>query len=69
MKTKVCRKYFVNDCLWKTFFASDLPQIPSNFISFLNFVTLRPFTEFSSKIQETELKKCANISFTWQLLF
>ena len=28
MKTRVFLKYFVNDCLWKQFFASNLPQTP-----------------------------------------
>ena len=31
IKTRVCLKYFVNDCLWKQFLASKLAQTPSNF--------------------------------------
>ena len=34
MKTRVCLKYFVNDCLWKQFFATNSPQTPSNLILF-----------------------------------
>ena len=54
----------VNDCLWKQFFASHLPQTFSNLISFAIFVTLRPFTQFSSKTQATNLQKSAKIFFT-----
>ena len=32
MKTVVCLKYFVHDCLWKQFFASNSALVPSNFI-------------------------------------
>ena len=38
MKTKACLQYFVNDCLWKKFFASNLPQTI--------FATLRSLTKF-----------------------
>ena len=42
MKTIVCLKYFVNDCLWKQFFASvsNSPHILLNLTSFTIFVTL-----------------------------
>ena len=46
MKTRVCLKYFVNNCLWKQRFASKLTQTPLNVISFTILVTLRPLTQF-----------------------
>ena len=42
METKVCFKYFVNDCLGKQFFASNLCQAPSNLTSLTSLVTLSP---------------------------
>ena len=57
MKTRVSLKYFVNDSLWKQFFASNLPQNPSNLISLPILLPLRPFTQFSPKIRLTELRK------------
>ena len=57
MKTRVSLKYFVNDSLWKQFFASNLPQNPSNLISLPILLPLRPFTKFSPKIRVTELRK------------
>ena len=46
MKTRVSLKYFVNDGLWKQFFASNLAQTLSNVISLTILVTLRPVREF-----------------------
>ena len=46
MKIKFSLKYFVNDYLWKYFFASNSPQIPSNLICLTFLVTLNPFTQF-----------------------
>ena len=46
MKTIASLKYFVNDCLWKHLFASNLPQTPSNLISLKILVTLRPLIQF-----------------------
>ena len=34
METRDYLKYFVNNCLWKQIFASNLPQTPSNLILF-----------------------------------
>ena len=46
MKTTVSLKHFVNDCLWKKFFASIWPKAPSNLTYLTILVTLRPFTQF-----------------------
>ena len=46
MKTRVSLKYFVNDCFWKEFLTSNLPQIPSNLICLTFFVNLWPLTQF-----------------------
>ena len=57
MKTTVCLQYFVNGCFWKQFFASKLPQIPSSLISLTMFVTLRPITQFYTKLEANNLQK------------
>ena len=57
MKTRVSVKYFVNDCLWKQFFASNLPQTPPNLIYLTIFVTPRPFAEFWPKTKAIKFKK------------
>ena len=64
MKTKVCLKCFVNNCLWKQFFASKLPQRPSNLISFTIFVTLMSLTQFQPKIQAKKFEKGAKTRFS-----
>ena len=46
MKTRVSRKHFVNDCLWKQFFTFSSSQTPSNLISLTILLTLRPFSQF-----------------------
>ena len=46
MKTRVCLKYLVDDCLWKQLFASDLPQAPSILICLTILVTLSTLTQF-----------------------
>ena len=64
MKARVYLKYFVHDCLWKQFLASNSPQTPSNLICLTIFVTLRPLTPFQPKVRETDLqKKCYNLSY------
>ena len=45
MKTRVSLKYFVNDCLWKPFFASILLQTPSN-VFLENFGSPKAFHTF-----------------------
>ena len=62
MKTRASFKYFVNDCPWKQVFAFNSPQAPSNLISLTIFVTLRPFTQFQSKIRAIKLQKSAKIA-------
>ena len=46
MKFRVCLNYFVNDCLWKQFLASNSPQTHSSLIFWTIFVTLRHLTKF-----------------------
>ena len=57
MKTRVSLKYFMNDCLWKHFLASNVPQTPSNLISMTVLITLRSFTQFQPKIRAIKLQK------------
>ena len=57
MEARVRIKHFVNDCLWKHIFASNLPQTPSNLISLTILVALRPFTQFYLKFQQLSYKK------------
>ena len=50
MKTRVSLKYFLNVCLWRHAFADN------KFNNLLdNFGTLRPFSQFQSKIIATKL--------------
>ena len=65
MKTRVSLKYYVNDCLWKQFFASESRKTTSNLISMTILVTLRPFTKFQLKIRAIKLQKSAKICLTW----
>ena len=50
MKSKVSLKYFVNNCLWKHFLASNLNSLTM-------LVTLRPFTSFNLKLEQSSCKK------------
>ena len=43
METKVCLKYFVNDCLWKQFFASNAPPDAFKLNLFDNFGKFKAF--------------------------
>ena len=53
MKTRVCPKYFVNDCLWKDFLSSDSPQTPLDMICLTTFLTLRLLRHtFNLKLKE-----------------
>ena len=55
---------FITNILWmivsgNIFFTFNLPQTPSNMISFTISLTLRPFTQFKPKIQATKVvNKC-----------
>ena len=64
IKTGVCPKYFLNGCLSKLFFPSNLPQTPLKFICLTIFVTLRPLTQFYSKVKATNIQKSAKIYFS-----
>ena len=57
MKTRVSLKYFVHDCIWKHFFASNLPQTLLNLLCLTLLGTLRPLTQFLSKISATAFQK------------
>ena len=63
-KNKVFLKYFVNGCLRKQFFASNLPQTPSNLICLTFFVTLRPLTKFQPTIRVTNMQNSAKTFLT-----
>ena len=65
MEARVSLRFFVNDCLWKHFFASKSTQTHSNLISLTILVTLRPSTQFQPKIRAIKLQKCAEICPTW----
>ena len=56
MKTKVCQKYFINDCPWKQFLAFNLAQTPSNFVYLTIFVNL----SVKLKLDQLFAKKCQN---------
>ena len=46
MKTRVCLKYFKNDCLWNRFLDTNVPHTPLNLIFltiFINLMLLRQF--------------------------
>ena len=60
MKTKVSLKYFVNDFLWKQFFALTSPRIPMVLICLRILVSLRPFTKFQAKSRASNFKKALN---------
>ena len=57
MKTRVSLKYIVNDCLWKQYFAPNLPHTPSSLISLTNLVTLSHFTLSKLKLEQSSCKK------------
>ena len=57
MKTRVSLKYFVNDSLRKQVFPSNFPQAPSNLMSLIILVTLRPSHSFNLKLEQLSSKK------------
>ena len=65
MKTRVCVTYFVHNCLWKQFFASNVPQVPLKLIFWTILVTIKLFTQFQLKIRATKLQKSAEFWLTW----
>ena len=60
MKTRVCLKYFVHDCLFQQSFASDSPQLPSNLICLTILVTLVLTRLFLKSCLQKLLKICIN---------
>ena len=64
MKTRIGFNCFVNDCLRKHFFDSNLPQTLPNTISVTNLETLRFFTLLQPEIRAIKLQKGTN-RFTW----
>ena len=68
METGVSLKYFVNDCFWKHFLASNSPQNLSNLFSLTALVPLRSFTQFFPDLTTTKLQKKAIICITLKLL-
>ena len=63
MKTRVCHKYLVNDCVWKQFLAYNLPQTPSNLFRLTNYMALRPLTQFYVKLQQLICEKALKFVF------
>ena len=59
MRTRVCLKYFPNDCLWKQFFVFEV--LPDLFqLDFLKvLITLRLFSQLQHRIRATKLQKSA----------
>ena len=57
MKSKVCLKNFVHDCLGKQFFSSNSPRAASNLDPLTIFETLSPVAQFQHKIKAVELEK------------
>ena len=51
MKTRVCLKHFLHDCIWRQLFASNSPQPPLNVISVTVLGTPRLLTQFYAKIR------------------
>ena len=58
-----CRmtQYLDLSFLWEQFFASNSHQTPSNLVYLIILITLRPFTQFQSKIRAIKLQKGAKI--------
>ena len=63
MKTRVCLKYFLNDCLWKQIFAANSVQTVPDLISVTVLVTLRPFVQFQFKIGQLTCKQVIKFDF------
>ena len=59
VKTKNSLRFFVDDCLWKHFLASNSPQITWNLIFLTIFVTRMYFAQFQLNIIDIKLEKSA----------
>ena len=57
MKARICLKYFVSDCLWKQFRASNSSQFSLSLICLTVFVTLTPLAQFLLKLEQPICKK------------
>ena len=55
MKTRFCLKYFMNDCLWKQFLASNSDLF--KFDLFENFRNSKPFDSFNLKLERLICKR------------
>ena len=60
MKTRVCLIYLVHNCLWKQFFACNLPQSLSNFLD--NFGNYGAFHTVSLKLEQQSYEKVLNFA-------
>ena len=56
MKTRVSLRYFLNDYLWKHYFASNSTQIPSNLISLTILATQGTLHSFNLKLEQLSSK-------------
>ena len=65
METRINRRCFVNNCLWKQFFASDSTQTPSNLIFMTILVPPRHLPQFQFKISGINLQLSAQMCLTW----
>ena len=70
MKTRVSLKYPVNDCLWKHFFVSNLPQTPLNLISLNILVTLKGLSHsFNLKLEQSSGKNVLKFALLGKCFF
>ena len=63
MKTRVCLKNLVHNCIWKVFFAFNSPQASLNLIFQTMLVTLSRLTQFNVKLEQLTMLKSAKIRF------
>ena len=63
MKTRVCIKYFIRDCILIVFYPFNSPQIPLNLNCLKSLGTLKPLTlrQFQPKIRATILQTSGKI--------
>ena len=69
LKNGVSLKYFVTDCLWKSFFDSNSSQTSSKLISLTILVTMRLFTMFYFKIRAIKLEKTLKFALLGNCFF
>ena len=61
MKTRVCLKYFIHDCLPKQFFYLQLVTGPFKHDLLSILATLKPLAQLQPEIKATKLEKSAKI--------